>query len=429
MYGRDTSRPWVRDMIHLLSVRGSLATRGRSHAGAKNGDCHQFAPHHGHRKKAFLGTGTWSNPLRTTNPQPWSGDSKLPRCRHGACPHDGHQFAPRHGPRNKALSLKRIGRLYPIFRDLHFHHGLLGVLLLLFAICLPLPAGETVSIELERDRLTAADLARVIPQWKKLDGSRVIAYAPLPGVERRVSRRQLIRWADQQGLKLNIEELPEAVLLARRMRKLGADEALRTVAGAVSERYQLPLEQLRVRLHGFSETLVPAGKLSFEIRGSLNRLNQPVSIPLSWRDSDGRSGTTPLRASVSILGAYAAARHAIPAKSIVGPDDFVFREGILPGPPDKYLVLPEYVEGKTLKYSLKSGQALSRAMLLDTPLVQRGDLIELALRSKSIRLRAPARAEEAGSLGDRIACRNLESGRRVVATIVGQKRAEVTFIP
>ena len=27
----------------------------------------------------------------------------------------------------KALSLKRIGWLYPIFRDLHFYHGLLGL--------------------------------------------------------------------------------------------------------------------------------------------------------------------------------------------------------------------------------------------------------------------------------------------------------------
>ena len=208
---------------------------------------------------------------------------------------------------------------------------------------------------MERDRLTAADLARVIPQWKKLDGSQVIAYAPLPGVERRVRRRQLIRWADQHGLKLNIEDLPEAVLVARRMRKLRADEALRTVTGAVSQRYQLPVEKLRVRLHGFSEALVPAGKLSFEIRGSLRRLNQPVPITLSWRDSDGRSGTTPLRATVSILGAYAVARQAIPAKSIVGPQDFIFREGILPGPPEKHLVSPKDVEGKTLKYSLKSG--------------------------------------------------------------------------
>ena len=33
---------------------------------------------------------------------------------------------PRHGHRKKALSRKRIGWLYPIFRNLHFYHGLLG---------------------------------------------------------------------------------------------------------------------------------------------------------------------------------------------------------------------------------------------------------------------------------------------------------------
>ncbi len=44
------------------------------------------------------------------------------RAKNGDC----HQFAPRHIPRNKVLSLKRIGWLYPIFRGLRFHHGLLN---------------------------------------------------------------------------------------------------------------------------------------------------------------------------------------------------------------------------------------------------------------------------------------------------------------
>ena len=38
---------------------------------------------------------------------------------------DCHQIRPRHDPRNKALNLKRIGWLYPIFRDVYFYHGLL----------------------------------------------------------------------------------------------------------------------------------------------------------------------------------------------------------------------------------------------------------------------------------------------------------------
>ena len=72
---RLASKSGQRNRTAAQSIR-SLAARGKSRAGAKNGDCHQFAP--------------------------------------------------RHDPRNKALSLKRIGWLYQIFRDLHFYHGLLG---------------------------------------------------------------------------------------------------------------------------------------------------------------------------------------------------------------------------------------------------------------------------------------------------------------
>ena len=65
-------------------VSCGLAARGKSHGGAKNGDCHQFAFYH--------------------------------------------------DPRNTVLSLKRIGWLYPIFRDLRFYHGLPTLLLFLVAV-------------------------------------------------------------------------------------------------------------------------------------------------------------------------------------------------------------------------------------------------------------------------------------------------------
>ena len=48
------------------------------------------------------------------------------KSRSGAKNGDCHQFAPRHGPRKRVRSLKRIGWLYPIFRDFHFYHGLLN---------------------------------------------------------------------------------------------------------------------------------------------------------------------------------------------------------------------------------------------------------------------------------------------------------------
>ena len=66
-----------RARIFAMRPQGGIGVRGKSRAGAENGDCHQFAP--------------------------------------------------RHNPRNKALHLKRIGWLYPIFRNVHFYHGLIGV--------------------------------------------------------------------------------------------------------------------------------------------------------------------------------------------------------------------------------------------------------------------------------------------------------------
>ena len=57
---------------------------------------------------------------------PRRGPSGPGKSRAGGENGDCHQFASRHDPRNKALSLKRIGWLYPIFRDLHFYHGLLA---------------------------------------------------------------------------------------------------------------------------------------------------------------------------------------------------------------------------------------------------------------------------------------------------------------
>ena len=77
--GCGTARFWTCDLTEDLhqdqrrvsNVSGDMscgpAARGKSHAGAENGDCHQFASHH--------------------------------------------------DPRNKVLGLKRIGRPYPIFRD------------------------------------------------------------------------------------------------------------------------------------------------------------------------------------------------------------------------------------------------------------------------------------------------------------------------
>ena len=103
-------------------------------------------------------------------------------------------------------------------------------------VLLPMPgvAATTpaVRVELRSDRILAGDLAAAIPELGQADRDAVLGYAPLPGIERRVSRGELLRWGQDLGLSLDADSLPEAVILARKMRRLESSEVRQLVIEA-----------------------------------------------------------------------------------------------------------------------------------------------------------------------------------------------------
>jgi len=78
-----------------------------------------------------------------------------------------------------------------------------------------------------------------------------------------------------------------------------------------------------------------------------------------------------------------------------------------------------------LRKPLKAGAALSDDLIEQRPEVERGAIVELTVEVGAVRLRAPARAEGAGSKGDLLPFRNLETNKRVLARVVGARSAEV----
>ena len=290
-------------------------------------------------------------------------------------------------------------------------------------------AASVVRLALEHDRLTAGDLARVIPEWKAAPAHELLGFAPLPGIDRRVPKGQLLGWGKRLGLDLHSASLPDVVIVSRQMRQLSEAEVKMALTAAIAERHGLDTAQVRVKLHDFQTSPVPTGALRFEVNIPLTQLNEPRSVPLRWRNGGGRSATIWLRATVAVMGPYAVARESLEAGTTLQPEDFAFQTGPLPGDPKKYVTTPQQVMGMTLKYPLMEGEALLRGALAKHRTVRRGDLLELQLRSRAIRLRVPGRAEQSGSVGETITCRNLESGQRVSAVIVDSKHAEVEWIP
>jgi flagella basal body P-ring formation protein FlgA len=307
---------------------------------------------------------------------------------------------------------------------------LLVAVLLVAMLLAPAPAatgaspGEppAVRVELQSDRIRAADLAGAIPAFQKADPDAVLGYAPIPGAERRVSRGELLRWGQDLGLDLEPVGLPETIILARKMRRLESSEVRELVVEAVAERYAVKPSQVDVELHGFSEPLLPAEALD---SAALKRLDRATTLTLRWSNEQGHSGNLSFRATARVRGAYAVARETLAARSDLRAEDFTFEEGFLPGDPGEYAITAQELDGKQLKQNLRQGEALEKRMLAAVPTVERGGLIELQLRSRAVVLRASARAEQAGAAGEVIRCRNLQSGATVRARILDSRQAEV----
>jgi flagella basal body P-ring formation protein FlgA len=283
---------------------------------------------------------------------------------------------------------------------------------------------ERVEVEVARDKITAGDLAKHISAWAGVKPETELGYAPLPGVERRVTRGQIVQWGLGAGLELDAATLPEWLIVSRKMRRLRADEAARVLRQAAAGQFQVAAESVQVNLSGFDEPLVPAGELSFALAAPLARLNEAVTLPLRWTDRDGRSGVARFRASVEVTGEYAVARAALARGTELAGEDVEFRSGALPGDPAEYLLSRAQVEGRTMTRSLKAGEVLQRRMLRATPDIERGDTATIEARFGAVLLRAPGRADGPGSAGDTIPCRNLESGRRITCRVIGPARLE-----
>ncbi len=288
---------------------------------------------------------------------------------------------------------------------------------LLLLLCWPLLAQSPV-VEIGDSRIRARDLAAVFGEPSRPDLD--LGPAPAPRVRRRVTAAQLERWAQRAGAAP--EALPRQVVLLRKMRPWLEDEAAALLRRLLAESYR---GEIDLSLIGFAEREIPAGPLEWRLLASPRSLGGETRINVGWRDRGGRSGVESVSVALTIrTPALIAVRDLRAGESVAASD---FRSGVI----EAAGMNPDYLEELqadarwTLKRSLKAGEALLSRAIERRPEVTRGAMVELLVVVGAVRLRAPARAEGAGSAGDLVAFRNLETNRRVIARIRDAKTAEV----
>ena len=289
---------------------------------------------------------------------------------------------------------------------------------LLLLTGLTVPALSQTVIDIASPDVTAGDLAGAAAIFAQADPAATVSRSPAPGVTRRVARAELVRWAASLGLDSPPEQFPEELILRRAMRLLTGAEIEQAATAAIAA------DRVSVEILGAAAPSVPAGEISLECLCNRLPLNQPTPLRIRWRESGGRTGIELVRALISVQGDWFEAAASYPAGTAITQSDVIARHGMLPEL-NTYLV-SGHLDGRwSLIRSIRSGQPLTTDLMRSIPIVSRGDLVELRYEFGGIRLRAPGRAEAAGSRGDVIHFHNVATGGRVSARLVDQETAFV----
>jgi len=292
----------------------------------------------------------------------------------------------------------------------------LFIVLLGFA-CLT-PAQTPRCAEVEGDRILARDFAVSLPGFGQVPPETPLAAAPLPGVRRFFRPSELVALARRYSVEID----PNVGLcFDRETEMLDRDRVLEAM------RQALPLPGLQIEIVETSLYPVPRGRLEFR-RESLGIPASPSArIPVEWRGNviygDNR-----------YFGVWARVMMSAPIPHVVALEpltkgDPIAASQVRVETTDRFPIAGDVAQsvdqvvGRAPMRNLAPGTEVHLAQLMVPPDVNRGDMVEVEVRSGAAHLAFTGKAESAGRSGDTIVIRNLSSNKVFQARIEGKGKA------
>ncbi|OGR08393.1 MAG: flagella basal body P-ring formation protein FlgA, partial [Deltaproteobacteria bacterium RIFOXYD12_FULL_50_9] len=88
---------------------------------------------------------------------------------------------------------------------------------------------------------------------------------------------------------------------------------------------------------------------------------------------------------------------------------------------------PGIAIGKRLNTSLTAGAILYAALLTSPPLVARGDLVTIQIRTANLLVTVPGEVRNGGAAGDLVRVKNLMSRKEIFARVIDPGTVEVPY--
>jgi len=275
-------------------------------------------------------------------------------------------------------------------------------------------------IQLSSDKIVAGDIAKVVPVFQILDPQTPIGFAPLPGVQRVLSPRDLALAARRYQLDTGTQ-LP-SVCVERAVRPLSRDDVLAAV------RQALALPDAHLELLDFGGQPAPPGQLEF----LLPALPKPrADVPdksVVWRGRliyDGHQSVSVwARIRLTADRRILIAAESIAAGAVIAAAQV--REVESPEFPFPGASLTrEQAAGKVARRGIAAGEKLTPEMLSDPKEVRSGDTVRVRVVDGLATLALDAVAQTSGNKGEMVQVHNPSTGKNFRALVEDKNRVVV----
>jgi flagella basal body P-ring formation protein FlgA len=285
------------------------------------------------------------------------------------------------------------------------------------------PAEQRACREVEGERILARDLAVAIPAFAALPPQLPVAFAPLPGSRRIMHASELVSLARRNSIELStIEDLCFEWPM-RPLARAAVTEAMRA---------SLDVPEAAIEIVEMSRNQVPRGRIEFP----RDRLGTPAAAgsPVLWRGNvvygDARRFAIWARVTVTASTVQVVATESLRAGQPVELRQLRLETTLGFPLPKKLARSVEQVAGRLPLRPLPAGAPIRLDQLAAPFDVNRGDVVDVEVRSGAARLSFSGKAETAGRSGDLVAIRNEDTHRLFQARVKEKGKAFVlTRVP